>query len=102
VTDAVGFPTVFNRYRFMFHDGETLDVVAIHDDSDLRAWVVEQHYGAKPNAKGFDRTWRIVGSTDLGAVFTYTPHAPEPAPPGGDDAGSGVGETNEATTPPPT
>jgi hypothetical protein len=32
-------------YRFLFSDGQFLDVKAIRDDSDLRAAVLEQHYG---------------------------------------------------------
>lgn len=35
-------------YRFMFSDGETRDVWAARDDSDLRGWMLAQHFG-KPS-----------------------------------------------------
>jgi hypothetical protein len=34
-------------FRFLFEDGETLDVEAIRDDSDLREAVLTHHYGKK-------------------------------------------------------
>lgn len=38
---------VWKRYRFMFVDGTTTDVVAIRDDSDLREAVLTLKYGKR-------------------------------------------------------
>lgn len=37
----------WQTYRFFFADGETLDVEAVRDDSDLREAVLTQHYGKR-------------------------------------------------------
>lgn len=39
----------WTHYRFMFTDGQTLDVVAVRDDSDLRGAILEHHYGKTIN-----------------------------------------------------
>jgi hypothetical protein len=67
-------PASIHRYRVLFADGQTLDVLAANGDgSVLRAFVYRHHYG-KESGKG-PAADRIEGVADLGEDHQYVPGA---------------------------
>lgn len=58
-------PVPLSRWRFLFSDGQTVDVIATRDDSTLRAWVIKQ--------TGADR---IEGVALVETLNDYTPEIP--------------------------
>ena len=71
-------PVPIRCYRVMFSDGATLDVLAHQDDSRMREWAIERHYGhtsSEANAKKHPEH-RIVGVADLGHEFDFLPRRP--------------------------
>jgi len=60
-------PFDMHRMRFMFSDGQTLDVLSPYTDSRVNDFAYLTHYGT-PAGKG-NGADRIVGSVDLGRAF---------------------------------
>jgi hypothetical protein len=75
VADIVGVPVTFHRYRVMFSDGDVRDYLAVRDDSDVRAWWVEHHFGYKSTDASAKKhpADLIEGVADMGEELTYTP-----------------------------
>jgi hypothetical protein len=65
---------MWQTYRFLMSDGSTVDVVAVRDDSDLRAAVLEAHFG---KAVKDPKDGSIAGSVTL----PYAEPEPEPEAP---------------------
>jgi len=69
-------PASVHRYRVMFSDGSTLDVLAANGDSStLRAFAFKHHYGKESGSKSVDPADRIEGVADLGEDHQYVPAA---------------------------
>jgi hypothetical protein len=66
ITNEIAMPYEVRRWRFMFSEGETLDVLTPYSDSRVKDFAYRAHFG-KTAGKGNDQD-RIVGSICLGPV----------------------------------
>lgn len=72
--ETIAYPTSFHRIRFMFADGGLVDVITAITDSRVNEFAFGHHYGHKTGSKNDNHKFdRIVGWTDLGEEFSFTP-----------------------------
>jgi hypothetical protein len=71
----VCLPIPVHRFRVLFADGALVDFLASWDTSNVRAEMLDAHYGPRPKT-AHDPHVRIEGVAHLGQEYVYTP---EPA-----------------------
>jgi hypothetical protein len=77
VSDAPrAIPVAIHRYRVLFGDGATVDYLAHSHNSDVRALMLDEHYGKRAKGNHDDR---IEGIVDLGVAYQHTPAEPTTA-----------------------
>jgi len=81
--EVICLPVSIQRYRVLFADGALVDFLAASGNSDVRADMLDAHYGKRPAAQRHsDPTYRIEGVAYLGEEYVHqpTPHEPHTGP----------------------
>jgi len=67
---GVAMPFDIRRIRFLFSDGETLDVLTPYTDSRVSEFAFAHHFGrsSSTKTKPGQEADRVVGSADLGTI----------------------------------
>jgi hypothetical protein len=66
-------PVPIHRYRVMYTDGHVEDFLAARDDSNLRQYMLQTHWGPKGPPSDTHRHDGIAGVVDKGVDHVYTP-----------------------------
>ena len=71
---TIALPVSIERFRVLFADGALVDFLTSRDTSDIRAQMLDAHYGKRPQTqKHNDPTYRIEGIAYLGTEYIHTP-----------------------------
>jgi hypothetical protein len=75
MTAPVPIPVAIHRVRVLFADGAVVDYLTHSTNSDVRAFMLDQHYGKRAK----DHPGRLEAAVDLGALYEHVPTEPETA-----------------------